>query len=189
MRWLTFILLTGTGKLIVGKQALIKAVGFALTRYPARCGGGSSSSSPALPFSSLPDVNECEAGNGGCESQCCNTVGSFYCKCAAGLRLERDGKACAGRAGGAAAAWHSRAPAARGRAGHPCGNRGPVVTALPKERLSGFPSPPAYRARFWCCFTVRGKGSLSAARLEVQMVAVKPDLDRSRVFRVRPWPS
>uniref|UniRef100_A0A8B9PKZ1 Multiple epidermal growth factor-like domains protein 6 n=1 Tax=Apteryx owenii TaxID=8824 RepID=A0A8B9PKZ1_APTOW len=41
------------------------------------------------------DVNECAAGNGGCESQCCNTIGSFYCKCPDGLTLEEDGKACA----------------------------------------------------------------------------------------------
>uniref|UniRef100_A0A8C8AYB1 EGF-like domain-containing protein n=1 Tax=Otus sunia TaxID=257818 RepID=A0A8C8AYB1_9STRI len=41
------------------------------------------------------DVNECEVGNGGCESQCCNTIGSFYCKCAAGRRLGQDGRACA----------------------------------------------------------------------------------------------
>lgn len=51
------------------------------------------------PFSSPADVNECEVGNGGCESQCCNTIGSFYCKCAAGLSLAQDGKACAGRDG------------------------------------------------------------------------------------------
>ncbi|KAM6240977.1 multiple epidermal growth factor-like domains protein 6 [Porphyrio hochstetteri] len=41
------------------------------------------------------DLNECETGNGGCESRCCNTIGSFYCQCPAGLRLEQDGKACA----------------------------------------------------------------------------------------------
>uniref|UniRef100_A0A8D0GZ60 EGF-like calcium-binding domain-containing protein n=1 Tax=Sphenodon punctatus TaxID=8508 RepID=A0A8D0GZ60_SPHPU len=44
-----------------------------------------------------PYVNECEVGNGGCESQCCNTIGSFYCKCPDGSRLKDDGKACEGR--------------------------------------------------------------------------------------------
>lgn len=42
-------------------------------------------------------MNECEeAANGGCESQCCNTVGSFYCRCPEGSRLKDDGKACEG---------------------------------------------------------------------------------------------
>nr|XP_023651786.1 multiple epidermal growth factor-like domains protein 6 [Paramormyrops kingsleyae] len=40
------------------------------------------------------DVNECTADNGGCEGQCCNTIGSFYCKCPKGMRLSQDGKAC-----------------------------------------------------------------------------------------------
>uniref|UniRef100_A0A5F8HE18 EGF like domain multiple 6 n=1 Tax=Monodelphis domestica TaxID=13616 RepID=A0A5F8HE18_MONDO len=40
------------------------------------------------------DVNECEAENGGCESQCCNTIGSFYCKCPEGQKLRDDRKAC-----------------------------------------------------------------------------------------------
>uniref|UniRef100_A0A663LWL9 Multiple EGF like domains 6 n=1 Tax=Athene cunicularia TaxID=194338 RepID=A0A663LWL9_ATHCN len=69
-------------------------------RYVAGCNKqlvllSCSCSSPGLPFSSLPDVNECKVGNGGCESQCCNTIGSFYCKCAAGWRLAQDGRACA----------------------------------------------------------------------------------------------
>ncbi|TFK13863.1 axonemal dynein light intermediate polypeptide 1 [Platysternon megacephalum] len=57
------------------------------------------------------DVNECEAGNGGCESQCCNTIGSFYCKCPDGLRLKGDGKVCEGR-NGMTACW--RGPAIGG---------------------------------------------------------------------------
>ncbi|KAL1265047.1 hypothetical protein QQF64_003074, partial [Cirrhinus molitorella] len=40
------------------------------------------------------DVNECEETNGGCEALCCNTIGSFYCKCPAGQELKEDGKTC-----------------------------------------------------------------------------------------------
>uniref|UniRef100_A0A3Q3EB07 Multiple EGF like domains 6 n=1 Tax=Hippocampus comes TaxID=109280 RepID=A0A3Q3EB07_HIPCM len=40
------------------------------------------------------DVNECEETNGGCEALCCNTIGSFYCRCPTGLKLNQDGKTC-----------------------------------------------------------------------------------------------
>ncbi|KAL6116318.1 uncharacterized protein ACO6RY_00959 [Pungitius sinensis] len=40
------------------------------------------------------DVNECEVEEGGCEEFCCNTIGSYYCKCPEGSRLGPDGKAC-----------------------------------------------------------------------------------------------
>lgn len=42
------------------------------------------------------DVNECEETNGGCEALCCNTIGSFYCKCPSGQELKEDGKTCQG---------------------------------------------------------------------------------------------
>lgn len=42
------------------------------------------------------DVNECEETNGGCEALCCNTIGSFYCRCPPGLKLNEDGKTCEG---------------------------------------------------------------------------------------------
>ncbi|TSX85963.1 Multiple epidermal growth factor-like domains protein 6 [Bagarius yarrelli] len=47
-----------------------------------------------LSFSYLPDVNECENSNGGCEGTCCNTIGSFYCKCPEGSTLGPDAKTC-----------------------------------------------------------------------------------------------
>ncbi|KAI5940124.1 Signal peptide, CUB and EGF-like domain-containing protein 1 [Manis javanica] len=40
------------------------------------------------------DVNECTIDNGGCQDQCCNTIGSYYCKCQAGQKLEEDGRGC-----------------------------------------------------------------------------------------------
>ncbi|XP_063560415.1 fibulin-5-like [Gorilla gorilla gorilla] len=40
------------------------------------------------------DINECTIDNGGCQDRCCNTVGSYYCKCQAGQKLEEDGKGC-----------------------------------------------------------------------------------------------
>ncbi|KAK3531482.1 hypothetical protein QTP70_023267, partial [Hemibagrus guttatus] len=40
------------------------------------------------------DVNECEKSNGGCEGKCCNTIGSFYCKCPEGSTLGPDDKTC-----------------------------------------------------------------------------------------------
>ncbi|XP_042314472.1 EGF-like and EMI domain-containing protein 1 [Sceloporus undulatus] len=40
------------------------------------------------------DVNECTLENGGCQDQCCNTIGSFYCKCPVGQKLGEDKKSC-----------------------------------------------------------------------------------------------
>ena len=42
------------------------------------------------------DINECETENGQCEASCQNTVGSYNCGCPPGLRLQQDGKTCAG---------------------------------------------------------------------------------------------
>uniref|UniRef100_G1KRA9 EGF like domain multiple 6 n=1 Tax=Anolis carolinensis TaxID=28377 RepID=G1KRA9_ANOCA len=40
------------------------------------------------------DVNECSTENGGCQGQCCNTIGSFYCKCPVGQKLGEDRRSC-----------------------------------------------------------------------------------------------
>ncbi|XP_024608886.1 LOW QUALITY PROTEIN: EGF-like and EMI domain-containing protein 1 [Neophocaena asiaeorientalis asiaeorientalis] len=32
--------------------------------------------------------------HGVCQDQCCNTIGSYYCKCQAGQKLEEDGRGC-----------------------------------------------------------------------------------------------
>ncbi|KAI8479445.1 hypothetical protein Bbelb_428150 [Branchiostoma belcheri] len=42
------------------------------------------------------DVDECVAGNGGCEQFCTNTIGSFNCSCAAGFTLNVDQITCSG---------------------------------------------------------------------------------------------
>ncbi|KAK1900842.1 Multiple epidermal growth factor-like domains protein 6, partial [Dissostichus eleginoides] len=43
------------------------------------------------------DVNECEETNGGCEALCSNTIGSFYCRCPPGQKLNEEGKTCQGQ--------------------------------------------------------------------------------------------
>uniref|UniRef100_A0A670IID3 EGF like domain multiple 6 n=1 Tax=Podarcis muralis TaxID=64176 RepID=A0A670IID3_PODMU len=40
------------------------------------------------------DVNECAIANGGCQGQCCNMIGSYYCKCPAGQKLREDRTSC-----------------------------------------------------------------------------------------------
>ena len=45
----------------------------------------------------LPDVNECEASNGGCGHICDNTDGSFTCSCRPGFKLSSDMLSCVGK--------------------------------------------------------------------------------------------
>ena len=45
-------------------------------------------------FSSNSDVNECSSGNGGCDQDCTNSVGSFQCSCNSGYSLAADGTTC-----------------------------------------------------------------------------------------------
>ena len=42
------------------------------------------------------DYNECSNINGGCEQNCHNTVGSFYCSCNSGYSISSDGRHCKG---------------------------------------------------------------------------------------------
>lgn len=46
----------------------------------------------------VSDVNECLHNNGGCHHHCCNTLGSFYCRCNPGYKLNSDGRTCSGKA-------------------------------------------------------------------------------------------
>ena len=42
------------------------------------------------------DTDECAANNGGCDHNCYNTPGSYYCTCNGGYYLARDGQSCGG---------------------------------------------------------------------------------------------
>ncbi|XP_012495615.1 PREDICTED: matrilin-3-like [Propithecus coquereli] len=42
----------------------------------------------------IPDINECTIDNAGCQDQCCNTIGSYYCTCQASQTLAEDGRGC-----------------------------------------------------------------------------------------------
>ena len=42
------------------------------------------------------DVDECQNNNGGCEQNCTNTVGSFFCNCVDGFLLGANLLGCDG---------------------------------------------------------------------------------------------
>ena len=42
------------------------------------------------------DIDECERGTDGCDHNCTNTDGSYYCTCMDGYELESDNHTCAG---------------------------------------------------------------------------------------------
>ena len=42
------------------------------------------------------DIVECDTNNGGCEQNCNNTVGSYYCTCDIGFQLGDDYHECPG---------------------------------------------------------------------------------------------
>ena len=43
------------------------------------------------------DIDECMAGNGGCDQECVNTPGLYYCSCREGFILEQsNNKTCTG---------------------------------------------------------------------------------------------
>ena len=46
---------------------------------------------------SVLDVNECGAGNGGCEHFCRNEAGTHSCYCRVGYQLNADGIHCDGK--------------------------------------------------------------------------------------------
>ena len=44
------------------------------------------------------DINECTMSNGGCEDECVNTIGSFFCTCPSfGEGFAANGTVCTGR--------------------------------------------------------------------------------------------
>ena len=42
------------------------------------------------------DIDECDDDNGGCDQNCTNTAGSYYCRCYEGFALTDDNKTCTG---------------------------------------------------------------------------------------------
>ena len=43
------------------------------------------------------DINECNTNNGGCDTTCTNTVGSYECSCNTGYELNNDLHHCDGK--------------------------------------------------------------------------------------------
>lgn len=46
--------------------------------------------------STIPDANECDEENGGCQTGCDNTLGSYECSCDDGFNLSDDEHTCTG---------------------------------------------------------------------------------------------
>ena len=42
------------------------------------------------------DIDECTEGTSGCDHNCTNTDGSYYCTCLDGYELESDNHTCTG---------------------------------------------------------------------------------------------
>ena len=42
------------------------------------------------------DIDECGLDNGGCDQDCTNTIGSFFCNCSEGYLLNHNGFTCDG---------------------------------------------------------------------------------------------
>ena len=40
------------------------------------------------------DINECSNSNGGCQHNCTNTIGSYYCSCGTGYSLDDNSHSC-----------------------------------------------------------------------------------------------
>ena len=45
----------------------------------------------------LPDIDECALNISGCNQNCTNTIGSYFCSCYPGYKLDKDDKTCIGK--------------------------------------------------------------------------------------------
>lgn len=48
-------------------------------------------------IATITDINECLTRKGGCDDNCINTLGSYYCTCNTGYRLLSDKRNCVGK--------------------------------------------------------------------------------------------
>ena len=42
----------------------------------------------------IPDINECDTDNGGCDHNCTDSIGSYNCSCDIGYILATDNHGC-----------------------------------------------------------------------------------------------
>ena len=52
---------------------------------------------PILFIAFPTDIDECEEGLDGCDHNCINIFGSYYCTCMDGYELESDNHTCTGK--------------------------------------------------------------------------------------------
>ena len=45
----------------------------------------------------LADIDECALNISGCNQKCTNTIGSYFCFCYSGYKLNKDNETCIGK--------------------------------------------------------------------------------------------
>ena len=45
----------------------------------------------------LADIDECALNISGCNQKCTNTIGSYFCSCYLGYKLNKDNETCIGK--------------------------------------------------------------------------------------------
>ena len=70
--------------------------GFSLDANNHSCTGKITKKHNSIVFciQNLIDIIECDTKNGGCEQNCHNTIGSYYCTCDIGYQLDNDYHSC-----------------------------------------------------------------------------------------------